>query len=1128
MKATHAVDSIPAVHKANCNKFIVFTRMIALFLLALAAAAAPVLAQVDNGSITGIVRDASGSVVTNAHIEIINTATNVKSEFNTNKDGTYEALGLIPGEYRVRATAQGFSTQVTNSVRVDVQSIAKVDITLAVGDVKQEVQVSASSEMLETQQADVGGVVETRQINELPLNGRQYDQLALLEPGVYADPSSEVANAAEGRFSANGNLELQNYFSLDGIDNNTGSENLQEQSAQAVIPPPDALQEFRLQTRTYSTEFGTSAGAIVNASTKSGTNEFHGDVWEYLRNSALDANTYFNNYGGTPKGHFSQNQFGGTVGGPIVHDHAFFFAAYQGLLSSTADTVYSTVPTPAMKSGDFSALSSSYNLEAVADGQAGCIVGNVVQPGCIDPVGQALINLYPDPNFPNVGAPYTGAPNYKYVTAAPNHTHTVDTRIDEKLNLKNQIFGRYSYDHQNYQSPLWTANPDVGNGDFSTQYILHDQSAALGWTYTPTSSLVNIAHFGFLRDFSQSDPIGLTLGQSDASKYGLTGVPITPETAGLPPIYIFGLTTEGSSIYRPQFQVAQVWQFIDDVYKLVGRHNLQFGYEFHENSLNFFDLEAPQGAILGTGIYTNTPGFAPAEFLLGDIGWAIDETALEVNNYIRGNSFYGQDTWRATPKLTVNYGVRYELYPPFWLNRENRTSNFSPDNGGEIISASSGGGVYGRVLMHPDNTDFSPRIGIAYHVVPNVVLRGGFGIFHQFINRIGSESMLQLNPPFLRDDSVQQQLGSTTPVFQLKNGFPSAQLSALGVDLPELQLRAQDPNERTGYVEQASFGPQIQLTSNTVLDAIWVGNWGRKMNRLRNANQGVVTGFSPGGPVVTFPYANLNTETQAVDGAGQHGFLELGTNDGNTAYNGLEVDLKRQLTHGLAYQISYTYSHNLADYVDNLTGDAFPQNAYDYAHEMSNSQQDVRSRLVGNAIWALPVGQGGMVLNDDSLVGRLIGHWQLNAIASFQTGIPFDVSAPDESFTGGNHQSYPDCSGDPFTGASSDPKQFVGSNSPGFFLNPAAFTNPAPGSFGNCRPRMFHGPGGEDVDLSVFKSFPIKDHWRFEFRTEFFNAFNHPNFANPSASTSSPGSFGKSTATTNDPREIQFAGKIFF
>jgi Carboxypeptidase regulatory-like domain/TonB dependent receptor len=1095
--------------------------------IVLAGATAPLFAQVDNGSITGIVRDASGSVLPNAHIEVINIATNVKSEFNTNSDGTYDVLGLIPGVYKVRATSPGFSTGVMDSVRINVQSIAKVDFTLTVGDVKQEVQVSASSELLETQRADVGGVVESRQINELPLNGRNYDQLALLEPGVYANPSGEVANPAEGRFSANGNLELQNYYSLDGIDNNTGSENLQEQSAQAVIPPPDALQEFRLQTRTYSTEFGTSAGAIINASTKSGTNEFHGDVWEYLRNSALDANTFFNNYGGTPKGHFSQNQFGGTAGGPIVRDHAFFFAAYQGLLSSRAQTVYSTVPTPAMKSGDFTALSSSYNLQAVADGQAGCIVNNVVQPACIDPVGQTLINLYPDPNFPNVGAPYTGAPNYKYVTAAPNHTHTIDGRIDEKLNLKNQIFGRYSYNHQNYESPLWTADPDVGNGSFSTEYVLHDQSLALGWTYTPTSSLVNIAHFGFLRDFSQSNPIGLTLGQSNAPKYGLTGIPVTPETAGLPPIYIFGLTTEGSSIYRPQFQVAQVWQFIDDVYKLVGRHSLQFGYEYHENSLNFFDLEAPQGAILATGIYTNTPGFAPADFLLGDIGWAIYETALELNNYIPGNSFYAQDTWRATPKLTVNYGLRYELYPPFWINRNNQTSNFSPANGGEIVSASSSGGLYGRVLIHPDNTNFSPRVGIAYHVVPKVVLRGGFGIFHQFINRIGSESMLQLNPPFLRDDSVQQQLGSTTPVFQLKNGFPSSELSELGIDLPQLQLRAQDPNERTSYVEQASFGPQIQLNGTTVLDAIWVGNWGRKMNRLRNANQGVVTGFSGGSPVVTFPYANLNTVSQAVNGAGQHGFLELGTNDGNTAYNGLEVDIKRQLTHGLAYQVSYTFSHNLADYVDNLTGNAFPQNAYDYEHEMSNSQQDVRSRLVGNAIWALPIGQGGMILNEDTLMSRLIGHWQVNGIASFQTGIPFDVTAPDASFTGGNHQSYPDCTGDPFAGASTNPKDFVG-NASGFFINPAAFTNPAPGFFGSCRPRMFHGPGTEDVDLSVFKSFPIKDNWRFEFRAEFFNAFNHPNFANPSASTSSPGAFGKSSATTNDPREIQFAGKIFF
>jgi outer membrane receptor protein involved in Fe transport len=1094
----------------------------------------PTYAQVDNGSITGIVRDSTGAVLRGADVTIRNLSNGFSTKVKTNGDGSYQGLALIPGTYSVEVVAQGFSPAKNPTVEVHVQTRAQVDFTMTVGASQEQVLVEASGALLQTQTADVGVVVASKQINDLPLNGRTYDSLALLEPGVFSNPSSEVANAAEGRFSANGNLELQNYFSLDGIDNNSGSENLQEQSVQVITPPPDALQEFRLQTRTYSTEFGTSAGAVVNASIKSGTNKFHGDVWDYLRNSALDANTYFNDAAGIPLGHFSQNQFGGTVGGPVLKNRLFFFGDFQGLISDEAQTVFSTVPSPLMKQGNFSEVASTYNLQAVADGQAGCIVNtpngtgitSIVQPSCIDPVGQALLNLYPDPNYLTTG--YNGSPNYQYVSSVPTHTYSTDGRVDATISQSNQIFGRYSYYHTNYSSPLWTANPIAGNGDFSTQYILHNQSLALGWTYTPSSSLVNQAHFGFLRDYSHSDPVGLTLGQSAAPSYGLTGIPVGPETAGLPPIYIFGLTTLGSSIYRPQFQVSQVWQGIDDLYKLIGKHSLQFGYEYHRNTLNFFDLEAPQGAILATGIFTNTPGFSVAEFLLGDIGWIIGETPLEVNNYLPGNSVYAQDTWRITPNLTLNYGLRYELYAPFWLDRQNRVSNFSPDNGGSIVSATSNNGTYGRALVHPDNTNFSPRVGFAYHAAPSIVFRGGYGIFHQFINRIGSESMLELNPPFLRNNVIQQQLGSTTPVMQLKTGFPSEELANLGLFLPGLQIRAQDPNERTSYVEQTSLGTQVQLSNSTVFEMTYVGNWGRKMNRLRNANQGVVTGFSEGSPIVSFPYPNLNTISESVGGAGQHAFLELATNDGNTDFNALEVSILRQMTNRLRYQVSYTWSHNMSDYVDNLTGASTPQNAYDYAHEMSNSSQDVRHRLVGNGTWALPIGRGGWFLNGNSVASRGLGDWQLNAIASFQTGIPFNVTAPDFSSTGGNHASYPDCVGDPFAGASRNPNKYVGGNAPGFYINPAAFANPSAGEFGNCRPRMFHGPGAENVDLSLFKSFAIGGDRRIELRGEFFNAFNHPNFANPAADYSNPLGFGKVTSTVGNPRQIQVAGKFYF
>jgi hypothetical protein len=1089
----------------------------------------PCSAQIDTGAIVGTARDASGAVIPGVEVQVTNVATNVTESLHTNSAGEYQALQLIPGLYNVKAAQTGYAPELRPNINVTVQSRIQVDFLLKVGTVQQVVSVSSAAENLQTQSAEVGTVLSSQAINQLPLNGRDYDQLVLLAPGVYHDPSNEVANAAEGRFSANGNLELQNYFSLDGVDNNTGSENLQEQSVQAIIPPPDALQEFAVQTRTYSAEFGTSAGAVVNVSTKSGTNAFHGDAWEYAQNSVFDANTWFNNYGGLPRGEFSQNQFGATIGGPIVRDHTFFFAAYEYLISRQAETQLSTVPTAAMKAGDFSGVASVHPMTAMASNQVGCITNNIVSPTCIDPVGRAILNLYPNPS-PQLGDVnvFTGAPNYQFVTTVPNDTRTLDVRIDHTLNARNQLFGRYANDISDYESPLWTGNPIAGNGQFSTQYILHDQSVALGWTFTPSSSLVNTAHFGFLRTFSHSDPVGLQLGVSNAPQFGLNGIPITPETAGIPPNYIFGLTTIGSSIYRPQFQVSQVFQGIDDLYKLIGKHSLQFGYEYHENSLNFFDIEAPQGVLFAQGIYTNTPGFGVADYLMGDISLALYETALETNNYMRGNAVYGQDTWRATPSLTVNFGLRYELYPPFWINRDNKTSNFSAANGGEIVTANAKQGVYGRTLIHPDNLDFAPRVGFAWHASKPVVFRGGYGIFHQFINRIGSESMLQLNPPFLLDDSLSQQLGSTTPVFQLRNGFPAAALKAQGISLPSLQIRAQDPNERTTYVEQASFGPQIQVSNNTLLSLTWIGNWGRKMNRLRNANQGVVSGFSGVNPVVSFPYPNLNTQLQAVNGAGQHAFLELATNDGNTDFNALEANLQRHFSNGLMYQISYTWSHNMADFVDNLTGGSTPQNAYDYSHEMSNSAQDVRHRFVGGATWELPIGQGGWVLKNGGRASSILGHWQLNAIVSLQTGIPFDVTAPDESDTGSNHASYPNCVGNPFVGTTTDPHQYAGSKAPGTYINVAAFAVPTKGTFGSCRPRMFHGPGLEQDDLSLFKSFPIGESRNIEFRAEFFNAFNHPSFANPAANVSLPGGFGKSTATTTNPREIQFVGKFHF
>jgi hypothetical protein len=419
-------------------------------------------------------------------------------------------------------------------------------------------------------------------------------------------------------------------------------------------------------------------------------------------------------------------------------------------------------------------------------------------------------------------------------------------------------------------------------------------------------------------------------------------------------------------------------------------------------------------------------------------------------------------------------------------------------------------------------------VGISYHPWSRWTFRGGYGLFYQHWVRIGSESVLALNPPNLIDLSLSQGLGSTTPVFLLRNGFPASQFSPSLVSLPKLQIRAQDPNERTPYVHQVSFGPQFEISKSTVLEVTYVGNFGRKENRLRNANQGMITGYDPSGkPIVVFPYAALNTGNTLSD---QHAYLELATNDGNLNYNGLLVSLRKRFSNGLSYQLSYTWSHNISDYVDNLTGGSTPEYAYNYSLERSNSPFDQTHRFVAFATYNLPVGKGGYVLNNDSVASKVLGGWQVNGIVTAETGTPFTVTAPDNTQTGGNHQSRANCIGDPYQGATSDPSLFTGPSATGRYLNPAAFAIPGPGILGNCAPRAFHGPGVQNVDLSLFKNFAITEAMRIEFRAEAFNAFNHANFQNPSANIapSSIGSFGRSFSTVTDPRELQLALKFYF
>jgi Carboxypeptidase regulatory-like domain/TonB dependent receptor len=1139
----------------TCNQSMKF-----LFLTVVLLLPSVLLAQIDTGSIVGVVKDATGAAVTKATVKVTNTATGVSQTTSVNDLGEYQVVALIPGVYSVNVLADGFEGAVRNEITLHVQDRLAIDFTLKVGSVKQEVVVTAGEPLLQTQIADIGDVVDTRQVNDLPLNGRRYADLALLEPGVQKFYAAN--NPAPDRFSANGNLELQNNFLLNGIDNNSWSENLQEFSVQVVQPPPDAIEEFRVQTRTYSSEFGNSAGAVVNATLKSGTNQYHGNLFEYLRNKVLNANSWINGHSPnpatvtpfTPKGPFVQNQFGGTFGGPVFKDKTFFFGDFERFSNRQSTTVTSTAPTALMKQGNFTELPFALGNSTVP-GQAGCYMGNILQATsttgqtCLDPVAAKLMALLPTAPSPGPKG-WTFAPNYAFPTSVPDDVYSLDGRVDHNLNQSNRLFGTYSYRHVSREDPPWTANGVIGSGNFATAYRIHTQQVALGWTHTFSSNLLNDLRIGFNRDYAHSDPVGVTLGTSQAqSLIGLSGIPNGPGSGGLPPIEINGLTRIGTSPWRPQYQISQAWNVIESLSWLKASHSFKFGYQYLKRSDNFLDIRAPQGEIQTNGIYTASGSFGLPDFLLGDVDGVHFTTPLVVHYYQPGHSFYGMDTWKATQKLTLTYGVRYELFAPI-LERKNDVSNFTPANGGGIVTATSNAsGWYARALIHPDLNDFAPRVGFAYQVTDRLVLRGGYGVFYQHNSRIGSESLLQLNPPFLQDVQLNQNAPST--VFQLQNGFPLSTVTGATVNLTQIQLRAQDPNQRSGYVEQTSFGPEYQLTSDTVLSAIYVGNWGRKMNRLRDLNMPQVTGFDAGCPILHYNYANLNTvttvDTLPASGnqcatSGQHAFLEYASNDGNTGYNALEVSLRRNMSKGLGYTLNYTWSHGLADFGDNLTANAFPQNSYNYPAEKSNSNLDIRSRFVGNFIWDLPIGEGKKLLSRKNMANRLLGGWQFNGIVTLQTGTPFDIFASDPGYWG-VHTEYADCIGNPFTGTTTNHKLFT---TTGVFLNPAAFAVPSPGTFGTCAPNKFHGPGIQMVDLSLFKQFMITERFRLQFRTEFFNAFNHPNFSNPnnfvfwpSGAAGPFGGFGQVSNTLapilgndsggpGDPREVQFALKLYF
>jgi hypothetical protein len=1051
-------------------------------------------AQLDTGTVVGTVRDSSGAVLPGVTVTVTQEGTNVLLTTVTNDSGQYIFPGLRVGRYTVAAELPGFRRGVRTDVAVSVQDRRAVDFVMEVGVVTEAVTVSARSEILQTQSADIGAVIDERQVRDLPLLGRRYAELALLTPGVVVAPAGITSRGEDTFFNANGNYATWNNYTLDGADNNSMSTNLQERSPQVVAPPVDALQEFKVQTRTYSAEFGKAAGAVINASVKQGTNAFRGTFFEFFRDEAMNANTWENNRAGVAKGPFNQHIVGGVLGGPIVRGRTFFFGDYQATRTERALSQTTTVPTARMRNGDLSEIAATM-VASNPFVPAGCVdaANRQISPGCIDPTARQLINLYPLPNVPGAGI------NNNFISNGilNNDVDQFDVRVDHNLAAGDQIFSRYSFQNTDRHEPPILEDP-VASGDFASDILNRGQNLVAGWSRVFGASVFNEFRFGWNK--VRSDSIHPAYGIDSNAQYGIRGVPNDPRFyGGLPHMPIARFARLGGPFFRPQFQWSEVFQFANNLSINTGQHAMKFGLERRRDLVTYIDVRSLNGELnFPDGRYT---GLGIGDFLLGLSSTQRLSLFHQPDLYSDGWSLYAQDSWRLQPSLTLNYGVRYEYFTPMF-DRSNLLTNIDPATGGVITARD--GSVRERTLIEPDRNDVAPRVSLAWSVTPQVVLRAGYGLFYQQQDRYGSESQLGLNLPQLVDVALSANNANSPPAFRFSEGFTP--LTPATVNAASVQWRIQDPNQQTPKVQQFSLGPEVQLGASMVAAVEYVGNRTRNGRRLRNLNEGIITSSG-----VVFPYAQF--------GYG-NAFLEQIVTNGRADYNALQTRFSRRMTDGLAFNLAYTFSKAMGDYLDHLSAGGgavgnFPLTAYDMGRDYGPLAFDIPHRFVASFIYELPWGRGSQ-----SPLGLVARDWVVNGILSLNAGRPFTVTATDVAGTGPGRISRANCIGDPL------PDGF--DQTLDAWFNIAAFAPTTAGTYGNCGANTLRGPSSKSMNLSLFRSIPFGSAQRLELRVETFNLFNWVNYGFPASSVSNLNTFGRITSTLGDPREIQLAVKFYF
>lgn len=1070
-------------------------------------------AQQETATITGSVRDASGAIVPRATVTVTNIQTNISVKTESDEAGFYVIPSLRPGEYSVSAESAGFPKIVRTGVTLQVAQVARIDLTLQAGQLTEVVEVVGATPLLDTQTSSRGLVIDEKKIVELPLNGRDYNQLALLSPGVLPGTPRLASVNFKGVLNVNGNRTFNNVFLLDGVDNISYSNSFRGENVQLVQPSIEALQEFKIQTNAYSAEFGRSSGAVVNATIKSGTNTLRGSVYEFLRDDALDANNFFSNALNAPKPKRERNQFGVAAGGPLIRNRTFWFGDYEGLRDLEGIPRVRQVPTAAEKAGLFStAVVDPFapgrpEFSRNAQGQW------VIPQDRWDPVGAAIVALIPDPNV-------AGSTIYASTPVTDTRQDQFDVRIDHQFANNVTFFGRYSFvDTLTFRpAPL----PGLGEGSFNDAFGSNDnrsQGLALGLTWTISPTVVGDIRFGYARgDYYTNPP---NFGVDGAAQIGLRNVPNDPAiVGGVPKVNIQGFDAVGRHTSTPQFQTPRSWNPRATFSLSRGAHFIKFGAEFLHVQTRINDLNATIGRMNFENRFTNR---AVGDLLLG-LPSQLALTSYTVMDQGQDMQFYFiQDDYRLSPTLTANVGLRYEYANPP-VERDNQFANFDPDTGTMVFATD--GSTYDRALIEPDRNNVAPRVGFAYTPWSRMVVRGGYGVFYTHTVRQGREGLLGFNPPYLVDNLLQTSVTGAAAVasaapFHLVNGYPSGLLDPNSLS-PTVMRRGQDPDQRTPYIQQYNIGVQYELMTDLVLDVAYVGNKGTKLNGFRNLNQrAVITNANGSQSAGARPYPAF-------------GDIQWMENRVSSSYNSLQMRLDKRFSNGLSGMVSYTWGEALTgapDHISTSGGGAGidtgvfrePQDANNLRAERGPAEFDVTHRFVASYIWELPVGRGRRFGKEwNGPMEFLLGGWQVSGIHVVQTGLALTATLGGSTVLniGGERRARPNLVGNPVLPESE--------RTLARWFNTDAFAafSPAPQAFGNAGVGIMRGPGMANFDFTLAKNFRVNDRRSFQFRTEFFNAFNHPNFGPPNIARDSSG-FGQ-ILTAGNARIIQFGLKFYF